>query len=720
MARIGFCYGFYTSQSVNADCQLCMNLYPEAIESGIGKSAMALYGTPGIRSFAILAGIGQIRGTFQITSGSLGQRLFAVGDGNLYEVFADGTYTLLGQVGNDNRPVSWAANNANQLMVCSGGNLYCYPLTAGLTRNVTDTTANVSTIQEAGQIHGATIFITLTAPCPFAVGTQVTLAGCTGIWSWLNGQVYPVQSVGPGLGLLTSNLVFGIGLLGGSNLGPTSESAATVTGAGNIPFTELLQVNAGPRPFSKIRFIDGVFVATVANSQEFQLSNLEDGTNWDQADVGQVEEFPDNVTAMEITGEIAWFFGPTQAIPYQDNGNPLFPYGPIPQVLVEGGIGAPESLTKLDNSLMWISQDDRGWGIAWRMNGYTPTRISTHAIEHRWGQYQTISDAVGYSYQEDGHTFWVLTFPTANYQPPGDEPYQKSASWVYDVATGQWHQRDRWINGQSLAHPGWVHAFCFGKHLIGDPTSGSIYEININFLDNSYAPGTHEPIRRVRRAPHISVEQEYLRYRLLQIYLEAGLGQPTTAGIPSGLPFIPLQDSSGQWWQVSVLDNGQLQSTAVASGVAQVFIFYRADGTYWLLGIEAGTGRITITEVANLGPAYQAINLISPSQFQWSLFPLNTGQLETSLVPLTGEPQLTLRMSRDGGHTWSNERSLDVGKDGEFKRRAIARAMGRARDMVFEITMTGAQPWRIVDAYLKATPAFQATERLPHQLGKIQ
>jgi len=44
----------YTSQSVNADCQTTMNLYPEQIESGAGNNQIVLYPTPGLKGFTDL------------------------------------------------------------------------------------------------------------------------------------------------------------------------------------------------------------------------------------------------------------------------------------------------------------------------------------------------------------------------------------------------------------------------------------------------------------------------------------------------------------------------------------------------------------------------------------------------------------------------------------------------------------------------------------------
>jgi hypothetical protein len=67
----------------------------------------------------------------------------------------------------------------------------------------------------------------------------------------------------------------------------------------------------------------------------------------------------------------------------------------------------------------------------------------------------------------------------------------------------------------------------------------------------------------------------------------------------------------------------------------------------------------------------------------------NTGQAQ--------DPQVMLRWSDDGGHTWSNEHWVSVGKIGEYYRRAIWRRLGmtlKLRDRVYEIS--GTDPNKIV------------------------
>lgn len=52
------------------------------------------------------------------------------------------------------------------------------------------------------------------------------------------------------------------------------------------------------------------------------------------------------------------------------------------------------------------------------------------------------------------------------------------------------------------------------------------------------------------------------------------------------------------------------------------------------------------------------------------------------------DPKAILRFSNDGGHTWSNERWVSMGKIGQTKRQAKWNRLGSARDRVYEVTIT--------------------------------
>ena len=113
MSRLnGFAGGAYTSFSVNADLQSCVNLIPEKVESGQGKGDPVLYLTPGLRLFATMPAA-PIRA---IAAGE--RRCFVVAGGNFYELHENTTSDYRGGVNNDGR-LAQVAFNGNQVAISS-------------------------------------------------------------------------------------------------------------------------------------------------------------------------------------------------------------------------------------------------------------------------------------------------------------------------------------------------------------------------------------------------------------------------------------------------------------------------------------------------------------------------------------------------------------------------------------------------------------------------
>jgi hypothetical protein len=67
------------------------------------------------------------------------------------------------------------------------------------------------------------------------------------------------------------------------------------------------------------------------------------------------------------------------------------------------------------------------------------------------------------------------------------------------------------------------------------------------------------------------------------------------------------------------------------------------------------------------------------------------------------DPQVMLRWSDDGGHTWSNEHWVSAGELGDYTKRVVWRRLGRARDRIFELTVTDPVAWRFLDAFVRTS-----------------
>jgi len=333
-----------------------------------------------------------------------------------------------------------------------------------------------------------------------------------------------------------------------------------------------------------VGYLDGYFVFNEPNSQRVWITTLLDGTSIEPLDFASAEGSPDGLVSLIVDHREAWLFGSNSVEVWYDSGAADFPLERIQGAYNEIGCVAAYSVAKLDNGVFWLGGDARGEGIVYRTNGYTGQRISTHAVEWQIQQYGDISDAIGYTYQQDGHAFYVLTFPSAG------------KTWAYDVSTQSWTERAAWVNGTFTRHRSNCQMAFNHEILVGDYNDGRVYAFDLNVFADDDQP------------------QRWLRS-----------------------------------WRALPQDQNDLRRTAQHS-----------------LQLDAETG---------VGVVY--------------------GQGDT--------PQVVLRWSDDGGHTWSNEHWASMGAIGAYGTRTFWRRLGmttKLRDRVYEVSGTDPVKISIVGAEL--------------------
>ena len=259
-----------------------------------------------------------------------------------------------------------------------------------------------------------------------------------------------------------------------------------------------------------VGYLDGYFVFNEPNSQRVWVTSLLDGLSVDPLDFASAEGSPDGLVAVIVDHREAWMFGSDSVEVWYDAGNADFPLARIQGAFNEIGCVAAYSVAKLDNGLFWLGTDARGQGIVYRANGYTGVRVSTHAIEYAIAQYGNISDALAYTYQQEGHAFYVLTFPSAN------------ATWVYDVSTQAWHERAGFDNGAFMRHRSNCQCNFEGNILVGDFENGNVYKFNLDiYADNG---GIQKWLRSWRALPTGANNLKRTAQHSLQLDAETGVG----------------------------------------------------------------------------------------------------------------------------------------------------------------------------------------------------
>lgn len=290
-----------------------------------------------------------------------------------------------------------------------------------------------------------------------------------------------------------------------------------------------------------VGYLDGYFVFNEPNSQKFWVTSLLDGTAVDPLDFASAEGSPDNLVALIIDHREIWVFGTNSLEVWYNAGTSGFPLARIQGAFLELGCAAPHSIAKMDNSIFWLGTDARGTGIVYRGTGYSGTRISTHAVEHVIQQYADFSDATAYTYQQDGHSFYVLIFPGAD------------TTWVYDIATGLWHERAGFALGRLTRHRSCCQMKFGGKIIVGDYANGKIYALDINTFEDDGIP--MKWLRSWRAIPTGQNTLKRTAHHSLQVDCESGVGLITGQG-DDPLMFLRWSDDGGHTW--SNLHSGRM------------------------------------------------------------------------------------------------------------------------------------------------------------------
>lgn len=286
--------------------------------------------------------------------------------------------------------------------------------------------------------------------------------------------------------------------------------------------------------------------------------------------------YPDPLQTIIVNKHEIHLLGTLKSEIWFDAGGALFPFAELPGAYFEHGTVAKYSCASSDIHVYFLSQDYQGQGMVLRIRGYEMTKISNHALDYQIRKmYQNggnISDAVGYCYQQDGHLFYVLNFPSAD------------QTWVWDEATQEWHQR-AWVDNNGALHRDRVQccAPINGLMLGGDWETGDLLVLD-QTVYSDYVAGRYYPQQCIRGFPHLmqgmislglpgydkarAGDGKVIQVESFQLDLQCGTGVPAEVivrwsndrgltfvnsrllalGNPGQYAFRPLTRNLGQTW----------------------------------------------------------------------------------------------------------------------------------------------------------------------------
>jgi len=319
-----------------------------------------------------------------------------------------------------------------------------------------------------------------------------------------------------------------------------------------------------------VTYQDGYLIGAQGSSQKIWLSGLDDATTIDALDFTSADSLPGFLTGCISQNRELLVFKENSIEAYFNSGNAAFPFAR--KQTVERGCIAPATIAKAKNQVFWLGDDLEVYSMA----GYSPKTISTEVITQIIEQRTSPQTAIGWTYQQRGHTFYVLTF--------------SDLTLVYDLATGLWHRRrsdgvDHWrVSAHTFARP-------WRKQLVGDYTNGKIYELDTSTYDEG-----GELLRRVAIGTPLWNNGRFLTVDEFFADFETGTSPLTTGQGSDPEVFLDWTADGGKTW------GSRLRRKLGKQGN---YDFVRANfhalGTY-----RAWTPRITITDPVpvNINGAY--------------------------------------------------------------------------------------------------------------------
>jgi len=462
----------------------------------------------------ILGGVyGNSPATYTVTGITSGvQTLGTITPGSSY---TDGTYTGV-QLTYVSGATATTYPTAN--IVISGGAITSVTLASpgkGFTNTGTILSATAASIGGTGS--GFSIPVTALAP-----GAPTTLSQ-TYAGSYTSNPSNPVATSSNGAGTgLTFNLTFGTGSGSTGNYVVSGTQTVSSETMYLLNFSVLPSSDGAFSGASIVDIVDNYFVYNRPSTQQWAASNLLSPITYGLSYASKFTG-PDNLVSLVCDHGQVYLLGESTSEVWADQGTFPFAFQRIPGSSSQHGLAAANSIARLGNSFAYVAKNNRGQAEIVIMNGYFPQRISTHAVENTLVN-QSISDAIAYTYQLEGHECYVVTFPSLD------------ITWVYDITTQLWHKW-LWTDSQNNYHRHRSNCSAFFQNvvLVGDWQNGQIYQLDPNnYTDNS------DSIRRLRRCPHLTTDLQRQYFDELQIQFQPGVGTTGLSNVEGNLVGDPL------------------------------------------------------------------------------------------------------------------------------------------------------------------------------------
>jgi hypothetical protein len=339
-----------------------------------------------------------------------------------------------------------------------------------------------------------------------------------------------------------------------------------------------------------VAFIDGWWIFNQPGTQTFYTNGVQYGITFNASNFALKDSSADNLVAVFENKEQLWLIGDKTTEIWYDAGGQYFAFQRLVGTPIQAGCKAKHSVARFSSvgqdGIMWFGRSERGENVIVRTKGFAIDVVSTAAFGDEVATYPVTSDAQAYTYQEDTHEFYMLTFPTAD------------VTWCYDSQSGLLHKR--------LSYDPYLQQFhrhrsnCFmnfqGMRIVGDYQNGALYQLTRSVQTDAAS----WPIWARRRSPHIWDKGQRGRVFMasLQVDFKPGVGNASGLGVNPQAGLTISRDggkTAGQRWPAPIGQIGQYKTR-----------------TMWR---RLGFGRDNVVEIDVIDPVPRDITGVSLKAF---------------------------------------------------------------------------------------------------------
>jgi hypothetical protein len=205
-------------------------------------------------------------------------------------------------------------------------------------------------------------------------------------------------------------------------------------------------------------FSDGYFIISYINNNQFACSDLY-STTFNPLTFASAEGSPDNIQGLTVYKRQIYIPGQKSTEIWYNSGED-FPFSPNLSAYMDIGCLTTSSFTSTVNGVCWLGDDK----IVYLATGYTPQRVSSHAIEHQL-QGLDCSDAVMLSYSFEGHDFFILCLK------------KEGKMFCFDATVNAWHERNSSLGVYECM-------FSLGADTYVGMGNGSLYRLDSSIGDD--------------------------------------------------------------------------------------------------------------------------------------------------------------------------------------------------------------------------------------------